>query len=155
LALTALPLSESFALAWEHDPALDRSRETFSHDYQVAVETLNWEPLCIPGQKPTLFHFRAINGSVLRRLMEGGHGVLTGTEFAFRIGLIRVENFEGCPAVKRGRDPEHPGYGDMAGQDVLNVLDEVPKLLGQPAGSLVAALGDLVIKRSTGFDPKS
>lgn len=155
MALTALPLSDSFPLVWEHDPALDRERPDFAHAYQVALETLDWEPLIIPGKQPTKFHFRPLRGSLQRRLMDMGTGGLTGLALIFRASLVRIENFPECPAIKRKRDAEYTQLGELVGEDVTDFLDAVPLSVGQPSGSLVSTLGGHVFSRSLGLNPKS
>lgn len=155
MALTALPVTDSFALAWEHDPALDRERKNFEHEYQIAVETLDWDRLCIPGQKPTLFHFRPMRDSVTRNLIDMGIGNLTGVSLAFRICLTRIENLDGAPKIERRRDGAYPKLGDMASEDIVEFLRPISLGAGQPSGAIVTALGMLAMNRCLGLSPKS
>ncbi len=155
MALSALPLSDSFALVWEFDPALDRSREDFDHEYQVCVETLDWDRICIEGQKPTLFHFRPMKDSVQRALLDMGVGNMTGLALVFRACLVRVENFPTCPTVRRHRDNAYPQLGELAGDDVVEYLRPLSIPVGQPSGSIVSSLGALALNRCLGLGPKS
>jgi hypothetical protein len=155
LALSALPLSDSFPLVWEHDPALDRSRENFDHEYQISVDTLDWDRLCVEGQKPTLFHFRPMRDAVQRALLDMGVGNMTGLALVFRACLVRVENFPGCPAVKRQRDSAYPLLGDLATDEIIEFLRPLPIAANQPSGSIVTSLGALVLNRCLGISPKS
>jgi hypothetical protein len=154
LALSALPLSDSFALVWEHDPALDRDRENFDHEYQVCVETLDWSRLCKEGEKPTLFHFRPMKDAVQRALLDMGPGNLTGLSLAFRACLVRVENFPSCPNVTRKKDPAYPSLGELATDEVIEFLRPIPLAVGQTSGSIVTALGALALNRCLGLSPK-
>jgi hypothetical protein len=108
MALTALPLTDSFPLAWDHDPALDRARETFAHDFTVAVDTLDWDALAIPGQRPSLFWFRPLDGQTVIQLIDSGLKPLTQTVLVFRMALVRVENLDGAPPLERVIDPRYP-----------------------------------------------
>ena len=155
MALTALPLTDSFPLAWEWDPALDRERPNFDDEYRICVETLDWDRLCIPGQKPTLFHFRPMRDGVQRALLDMGVGTLSGFALAFRLCLVRVENLDGAPPVERKRDPEHPKLGDMATTKIVDYLFPIPLAVNQQTGSIVTGLGAIVLSRCMGLSPKS
>jgi hypothetical protein len=152
--LSSFPLTENFALAWEHDPALDRAREAFAHEYKVAVETLSWEALTIPGQRPTMFVFKAIDGDTMLRLLESGIGPVRKTALAFRLALVRVDGLDGCPEVKRARDSSWPGLPEMLSADATAYFSRLSMAHGQQVNALVLALGDIVIARSMGVDPK-
>jgi hypothetical protein len=161
MSLSCLPLSESFALAWEYDPAFDRDAKdedgnsTFEHDYRTACETLNWAKLCRPGQVPTLFHFRPLSGMPWRRLLDHEGGLQEKVALTFRLALVSMENAEGLPEVKRATDLEYPGLGKMASSKLMDALDEMPIRASAPTGHLVSSLGDLVFRRSSNLSPRS
>ena len=152
MAIASLPLSDSFALIWEHDDALDRDRETFAHDYRVAFETLNWEPLIRPGKAPTYFHFRVIKMDVQRRLWDAAIGPMERIETGFRLALTRIDNFPGAPDVARKRHPDLRQYGESASMEIVQHLDDCARAAG--VDSPVMALGILALERSKGLSPK-
>lgn len=153
--LTGLPLTDSFALAWEYDEAFDRSRETFAADFERAVETLDFDPLCLPGQKPTLFVFRPIVGMPGRRLLDAEAGFMERTALAFRMALVRIENGDKIPAVNRVLDPAFGALGPMAQSDLMDFLDGFPLLRGAPFAHLVTSLGGMALARSMKQSPRS
>jgi hypothetical protein len=153
--LTRLPLSDSFALAWEHDPAFDRTSDTFAHDYEVACETLDWAKLCHSGKQPTLFHFRPLSGMPTRRLIDADIGHMERVALAFRMALTRVENGEGLPDLKRAVDSQHAELGPMANLELVDYLDALPVAVGAPFGHIVTSLGGMAINRSLNLAPRS
>jgi hypothetical protein len=157
MALTALPLTDSFALAWEHDPALDRERENFDDEYRISVETLDWDRLCKPGEKPTLFHFRAMRGKTQRAVLDMNLGAGIGLALVFRLCLVRVENFNlaQAPEFKRERDASLPHLGDMVSEEFADYLDRLPLVINRPSGALVSSLGGHAWDRCLGIRPKS
>jgi len=151
------PVTDSFVLVWEHDPALDRERPTFEHDYEVACDTGNWDAITVPGQKPTLFHFRLIDTARLRRLFDIEAGPQVQSEIAFRMSLTKIEDWgaDGAPKLDKKPDPECPKLGPLVSRETQVVLDGISLAMGRLAGELPLSLGTRVLNRSCGVRPLS
>lgn len=153
MALTSLPLTDSFALAWEFDDAFDRDREDFDHAYQVAVETLDFASLCKPGEKPTLFRFRPMSGERARAFQDLELGQAQKLALAFRMMLVKIENFDApeLPPLEPKVDPQYKQLGKLVNPALVDYLDALAVAAGQPFGSIVTSLGALAALRSLGL----
>jgi len=152
-----------FNLVWSDDPALDKpSRDRFEDDgayaaamaafadkLRVARDTGNYAPVLRPGSVPTVFTFRPVRGKLLTRLLDARRadgqaiGAIERLGLMVRIGFARVENDGGLvTSLRRDRDPDYPGLGEMAGDDLLTQLNDVH-------ADLLIELGSEVATRST------
>lgn len=158
MGLPALPITDSFRLVWRHDTALDHKREDFENAYRVAIETLDWEPLLIPGEQPTYFHFRLVDQDTMRRLADSPIGPHQTLALVFRLALCRIENAPGCPEFKRKRDVEFGKLGEMAEPSVVDYLDRACVAYSlatkEEKGSVVLELAGFVAARCSGVSPK-
>lgn len=146
-----------FALAWDRDDKFDRERldaehaadaqkPDFQNAYERAYETLDWQPLCRPGESPTLFWFRPVTGRTLHRLIDKDCGALEKSALAFRLGLRRIDNGpSGLDSLDPKLDRDYPDLGPMLGAKTFEQLSMF--------GYLVVALGNMVIARSSNLSP--
>lgn len=153
MAIASLPLSDSFALVWSWDPALERGddEEKFAEDYARCVERLDFSPLIKEGMKPTLFHFRPVP---LRELYDAGYGDMEGASLLFRMALVKVENFDGLPPLNKKPSQQYPKLGPLVDRKVVDHLDQLCADLGIGYGHLVSTLGGAVMARLSGVRPK-
>jgi len=161
--LTARPLTESFSLPWRHDPAFDSERfespEAYARAYETACETQRWDELLRPGERATLFVFRPLKGHAMRALMPQGRGSGITTQMcalAFRLALMRVDNFEipDAPKLDRASDRDFPELGPMVRVEFVDYLDALCVAAGHPFGSIVNELGAEVITRCVVPSPR-
>jgi hypothetical protein len=154
--LTSRPLTDSFALAWKHDPALASDLPDFAEQYQRAIETLDFAPLTREGQRPTLFHLKALRGVALEALRASAKGELGPTEAitAFRASLVRLEHADGLPELTWTTDHERRDLGRLVSVEWMAMLDAIGTEFGHPFNSIALQLGMAVLQRSITPSPK-
>lgn len=153
--LRARPLTDSFSLPWRWDPALDSERfetpEEYQTAYATACETLDFSSITKPGDTPSLFVFRPLKGSQMRCLLEESSGQIGPSvcALAFRLTLVRVDNFEMPDGLKldRATAADHPELGPMIKPAVVDYFDALAVAAGRDFGSIVTELGGRVMER--------
>jgi hypothetical protein len=145
MALPVRPLTEGFALAYAWDPAFESDRDGYLEEYRRCVETLDFSPLLRAGEQPTLFHFRPLKASELRKLDLGNVG--QAAYLAFRLCLARIENGGSLEKIDRAVDPGHVELGKILSVRCTDVIDALPVALGRPVGDLITDLGVAVLGR--------
>jgi hypothetical protein len=155
--LSVRPLTDSFAIAYAHDPAFDVTRDGFAEEYARCVERLDFSSITLPGQTPTLFHFRALRGSQLHRLRSYNlQGDSAWAWLVFRLCLVRVE--AGGPELEkidRIADPEYKELGPIVSPKWVDMAAGISVALGRHAGELLDMLGAIVLMRSVAPSPPS
>ena len=151
-------LQHEYTLVFSGDPALmlpDDEKERAAK-LRAARETGRWAELCKPGEQPTLFTIRPIEGPLLTWL----HGYSSrarlsndeGMELALRVALKGVENlgaFEITHSKIEGRV--------VVSEDTMAALYAIGRELGDPmlGRRVVIELGTLVLDRAMeGIPPK-
>jgi len=161
-------LQRSMTLVCSRDPALDTPPDIEDGDgatpeetakaqaawtewarkIEQARETGAWASLIKDGAQPTMFEVRPFPGVPLRKLIDarsrGEIGEVECAALAFRICLIGVSNLGDAKVTKTA----HSRFGDMASEDITNLLDSI-----EPR--IVSELGNLVFQRGVSPDPKS
>jgi hypothetical protein len=151
------PVTDTFPLAWEHDPALDREREDFAHAYELACDTGDWSAISQPGMRPALFIFRLIDAHHLRLLNDIEAGPALQTELGFRMSLVKIEDWgdDSGPKLDRKPDPAYPALGPLVSKPAQQFLDAISLAAGMRVGAITHSLGERVLIRSSGVRPLS
>jgi hypothetical protein len=152
------PLLDSVVFGWSGDPAFGRPDTNDEEDpalkewinkWRVAGETGDYSPLVAEGATPTLFKFRPIGGSKLRKITDltGQDAPSQMAELAFRVGLVGISNLDGGPKVERKVDQRYTALGEMASRDVVDFLDGLDV-------NIVGELGIAIFLRSHNLSKK-
>lgn len=156
------PLTETFRIPYQWDPAIDRSSFTadgaldekaFDAAYERCVETLDFSPILLPGKDPTWFVFRALKGSETRRLFDTALGQATLPWLTFRVALQRVDNLSELK-VATAVDHRFPDFGKIVTLETMDALEDVSRACDRGLGELVTSLGTHVFARSMGASGK-
>ncbi len=156
-------IQSDYSLVWSGDPALNLPDVGPERDrvLQVARETGRWEDLILPGQQPTVFHFRKLpkstfdwvigehqHSSVFKRPLSQ----MEGYSLFFRAALKSIDNWgshkvkptsfgEGCPRIASEETT-----------DAIGAVDPNDPMIG---AAILGELAQLVwIKETTGISPK-
>jgi hypothetical protein len=139
------------------DDADEETKEAWRKAYSAHVdrmkaarETGQWPDVTIEGKQPTKFVMRPIPGNTSRRLedrlLSGSLGANELNALAFRIGIQQIENLGGGTDYKV-KFTEHPEFGVIATEDVVNMLDAIQR-------GIVNDLGNDAFDRSRGPSQK-
>jgi hypothetical protein len=110
------------------------------------------------GAKPTLFYFRPIEASRMRRLIDllGGKAGIIAAELAFRMAIVRIENLgiDDAPKLEKSVDPDARTLGQILKRDVSDWFDALAAAAGAPFGAIVHELGSEVYARGLSVSGK-
>ena len=159
--LTTHPLTDAFCLAYAADSAFDvdryavdgkptdESMAKYLEEFERCVETQDYEPLCKPGEKPTLFWFRPVKHSEADIIIGLNLGPAASTAI-FRMCLRSIDDPAlGQVELKRTADPKLPGLGNVLSIPVLDSLVARTRDF-----DFVHFLGNYVFSRSRATAPK-
>ena len=149
LSLLTSPVSVGFALAYKYDDAFDTKMDGYDAAYDRAVNTLDFAPITLPGQRPTLFHFKPMTDDQMRRLF-GIDEVALHTWLAFRVCLDRITGAAQDVEIEHARDPEFKQFGKLVPVDVMNAIGEASRAYGKSGGEIINQLGGAVLARYAG-----
>ena len=159
----AFPLSKDMALAYAFDPAFEIDPDETKHleKYHQCVERIDFAPMTIEGQEPTLFHFRPLTDSELTKIRQSParHDEMLMCRIVVRMSLIAVTNGgpggEALEKVERKIDPDWPGFGKLVTTDYMNLLGSVSMSANRMKGEIATLLGSIVFTRSLNLSPPS
>lgn len=152
LELPAIP-----ELTPESTPEVIKQAQERDTQLRVARETGDWPRITRSGEQPTVFWCRQIHGMALTWLqgeaVRGELGNAEGTELAFRLALVRVENLGGLK-VKTERFDDQV----LVSETTLNTIYDIGRDANLPelGRAIVLELGGLALLRAMqGVPPKS
>lgn len=166
MAFGQAPLSRELRLAYAYDPAFDVGRykapgveaedadKKWLADYEKAVETLDFQPLCVPGQTPTIFRFRPLKAREFDMLGRLGADEGSPAMVVFRCCLEGVENAHAdLTGFKKSVDPSLEAFGQIVDRKATELFGGLSEMVGKPMNHLIYMLGNEVVKRHTQPSP--
>jgi hypothetical protein len=118
-----------------------------------ARQTGDWSDLIRPGETPTKFVMRQVDGEQWRYLLdesarEDEHqmGQAKFWHYMFRCAVVSVKNLGKTVNEKQVKDKRHPALGLIAPADIPNLLDQID-------GSIVTELAQVAYVKARGLDP--
>lgn len=150
------PQTDSIRLAWSGDPAFEPERFVIAEGkdagkpdpaawreaWRVAVETLDFAPLCKPGQTPTYLSFRPLADMTRRRLLERYHDTLGQLAWAavVRATLVSIDGWpKDAPPLQPVTDPALAELGPILTEEVINFLGAIaPGAVNELAQAVIA-----------------